>query len=227
MGPFGHICQSKATHSDYLLQSSYYNPIQSYYTTLFVSSYPITHPSIFVLHWIVQPSYLIVPCPTLDFSTILRLIVHYYPTFYPTSSYPIIHWIVHPSYLISPHPTTTFSVLPHHKSSLNLLRLTLDGSAILPCRTSHHNLLRPTLDHWIVQPSYLIVPYYTSYHILHWIVHPSYPILPQPCSAILPYRTLSCVAARLRSKILESRFSLSSSTPLSNVPIIKSFVTAT
>jgi hypothetical protein len=140
MGPFGHICQSKATHSDYLLQSSYYNPIQSYYTTLFVSSYPITHPSI-LSYPIIHPS------PTLDFSTILRLIVHYYPTFYPTSSYPIIHWIVHPSYLILPHPTT--GLFSHPTLSYPIIHPTTSYTGLFIHPTpSYHNL-----------PSYLIVPF--------------------------------------------------------------------
>ena len=102
--------------------------------------------------------------PTQDFSTLLPYRTPSY-IFYPT---PI------------PHPTTPFFV-----------------------------------QHWIVQPSHLILPRpTTTFFVLNWIFQPkilpissqpyhtpglfsqptlSYLILPLACSAILPYRTLSCI----------------------------------
>ena len=138
------------------------------------------HTSFHVLRCIFQPS-----C----------LIVHYYPTFYPTFSYPLIHWLVQPSYLILPHPTTGLFSPPtlsypiiHPTTAYHTLHL------IVPYHTSYYILPRPTPPHILPQRS-------SSYTGL--FSHPtlSY-ILPQPsssytglflqaCSAILPSRTPS------------------------------------
>ncbi len=103
------------------------------------------------------------------------------PTCTGLFSHPIPYPIIHPTTSLFIHPTTTFFVLmgydlPYRTQILyhNLLRLTLDCSAILPCRTSYI-LPRPLIGphpttnffvHWIVQPSSLIVPCNTSYQVL-------------------------------------------------------------
>ncbi len=91
--------------------------------------YPTT--SFFLLHWIVQPSYFMLPRPTTTF------FVQHTGLFHPTLSYN----------LPQPHPALL---------DPTLLRPTLDCSAILPYRTLSYILPRGRMFgvlHWIVHPT--------------------------------------------------------------------------
>ena len=152
----------------------------------------------YVLHWIVQPSYLTLSY-ILPTSPRAILTHHYGPLLELEQLVGPSHILLHlsSSYTgLFSHPTLCSPVLPQ-PSSFN----TLDCS-ILPCRTTYHNHILPYWTphyffvlHWIVQPSYHIVPYHTSYNVLprgrmfgvlHWIVHPTLLRPTLDCSAILP-----------------------------------------
>ena len=138
------------------------------------------HTSYYILHWIVHPSYLMLPQPTTTFFVLHWIVQPSYLIIPYHTSYYILHWSVQPSYLIVPYHTSYhilhWIVHPSYPILPQPFRPTLDCSAILPYRTLSYILPHPTLDcssllpqptttffvlHWIVQPSYLIVPYHT------------------------------------------------------------------
>ena len=145
-----------------------YSDIPAYLTYLL--PHPTSSYTGFFCHPTPTRSYLILPHPTPDSSTILPsptlsspILPH--PTSSYTASYLVLHWRLLPSYPVLFYPTsqptlpTSYHILP---------RPTLASSAILP-------LPGPTL----------------SYPILHWILLPSYPVLlyPLPSYHILPRPT--------------------------------------
>ena len=173
------------------------HPTLSYPIIHSFTFYPTTHSNstFFVLHCIVQPSYLIVLYHT---------------------SYHSLHWSVHPFYPILPqpsssytglfsHPTLAYPILHPFYTGLFTHPTLYNHNLLPPTRVfnqiSHHNLLRPTLD-FLNHPTLeytSIHPYqtaYTSYTglFLPQMFTPSYQNLFRPtldCSAILPYATPS------------------------------------